>query len=252
LAVESSAALLGITGTELLKQLNAFDWESVSTADGCKHPYEDFLIKKTFRVERSELPAPPVIYWFHATRVAPDTRFEDGIQPLSQALDRVWAFLGCLASAWSTRTQWLEFRNGMRGQFADQYARKVSSGFNEGPFAFLVRDVVLLRDRMEANHDFLGIPELVEDICLSYEEMFGHCLRTRFSEATRACIVKFKSTHPRPDALAAALMYVHRKAKGQELERNCNTCYSGDGVAVPPDDIVQVEWPAAHGQSEYD
>lgn len=241
-AVESSAALLGTTGTELLKQLNAFDCESVSTADRCKHPYDD-LLKKTLRGERSELPAPPVIYWFHATRVAPDTRFEDGIQPLSQVLDRVWAFLGCLASAWSTPTEWLAFRNGMRGQFADQYARKVASRFNQGPFAFLVRDALLLRDQMGANHDFLGIPEIVEDICLCYEMMFGHCLRARFSEATKPCIVKFKSTGPRPDALAAALMYVHRKAKGQELERSCNTCYSGEGVAVPPGDIVQVEWP---------
>ena len=125
----------------------------------------------------------------------------------------------------------------MRGQFADQYARKLAYQFNEGPFAFLVRDALLLRDQMGANHDFLGIPEIVEDICLCYEMMFGYCLRARFSEATKPCIVKFKSRAPRPDALAAALMYVHRKAKGQELERSCNTSYSGEGVAVPPHDI---------------
>jgi hypothetical protein len=241
-AVESSATLLGITGTELLKRLNAFDWESVSIAERCNHTYEDLLMK-TLHGERSELPAPPVIYWFHATRVAPDTTFEDGIQPLSQVLDRVWAFLGSLASAWSSPTDWLAFRSGMRGQFADQYARKLAYQFNEGPFAFLVRDALLLRDQMGANHDFLGIPEIVEDICLCYEMMFGYRLRARFSEATKPCVVKFKSRAPRPDALAAALMYVHRKAKGQELERSCNTCYSGEGVAVPPHDIVQVEWP---------
>ncbi|HUY13914.1 MAG TPA: hypothetical protein VMX16_09845 [Terriglobia bacterium] len=242
-AVESSAALLGITGKELLNRLNAFDGESLSTAARHNHPYEDLLIRKTFRVEPSELPAPPVIYWFHATRVPPDTRFQDGIQPLSQILGRVWAFLGSLASGWSTPTEWLAFKNGMRGQFADQYARKVTSGFNEGPFAFLVREVVLLRDRVGANHDFLGIPELVEDICLSYEGMFGHCLRARFSAATRPCIVKFRSTDPGRNALAAALMYVHRKAKGQELDLSCNTCYSGEGRAVPPHGILQVEWP---------
>ena len=89
---------------------------------------------------------------------------------------------------------------------------------HSGPFAFLVRPIIF-QSRQAGNHDYLGIPEIVEDICLSYEEMYGHSLRERFLEASRPCIVKFRTGEWTEDrAVQAALMFVHCELTSQPHE----------------------------------
>jgi hypothetical protein len=103
---------------------------------------------------------------------------------------------------------------------------------------------MIFRPRLMGNHDYLAAPEIIADICMSYEEMHSKPLLERFLESTSPCIVKFQSREPRPDALGAALLYVHRVSRGEELLTQCNTCYAGAGVALSPTSIVRVEWPS--------
>jgi hypothetical protein len=160
-------------------------------------------------------------------------------------LDSIWHFLSMIAADWSTAEQWNAFRDDMRGQGACQYQSKVGFEFAEGPFGFLIREIVLDPTQV-GNHDYLGIPEIVEDICLSYNETFGRDLRDRYLEATRPCIVKFRSLEVRPDGLAAAITYIHYKLVGEELCGDCNTCFDGQGTTVDPRDILSVEWTTAY------
>jgi hypothetical protein len=241
-ALESSAAILHLTPHVLARRLNVFNYEALPETERRSHPYEELLIRHKFKLASSEdLPAPPIVHWFHATRVVPKTLFDDGIKPFAAMLDAIWHFLGGLAAVWSTAEQWNAFRAEMPGQGGCQYHSKVGFDFAKGPFGFLVREIVL-EPALVGNHDYLGIPEIVEDICLSYDETFGHHLRQRFLEATKPCIVKFRSVEARPDALAAALVYVHRKLLGDELCIDCNTCFDGEGKAVDGHNVLSVEW----------
>lgn len=222
--------------------LGAFNYEALPERERRTHPYEELLIRDRFNLASSDdLPGPAAIHWFHATRVIPGTLFDDGIKPLPAMLDFIWHFLRGLAADWSTAEQWNAFRAEMPGQGGCQYHSKVGYDFAEGPFGFLVREIIL-EPALVGNHDYLRIPEIVEDIGLSYDEAFGRHLRKRYLEVTQPCIVKFKSVEARPDALAAALTYVHCKLIGLELCVHCNTCFNGEGRAVDPRNVLAVEW----------
>ena len=63
-----------------------------------------------------------------------------------------------------------------------------------------------------------------------------------FRNATRPCIVKFRSTKPREDVVRVALFYAYSTLWGQEQCIETNTCFAGEGRTIPVEDIVQVEY----------
>jgi len=152
-ALRSCAGLLRMTPAALLNRVRSFEYEDTLESERRGYPYEELFLLRTFGLSGSDLPAPPVVMWFHATRVPDGTSFEEGLLPMSARLEHIWAFLGQLASDWSTSQEWEAFRRGMRGQGASQYALKVSSGLAEGPFAFLVRDMIFQPGTL-GNHDY--------------------------------------------------------------------------------------------------
>ena len=156
--------------------------------------------------------------------------------------ERIWTFLGRLASEWVTAAEWARFRKNMGGSGAWAYQLKTNQ--MDGPFSFLCREVIFTPKDF-IHHDYLNIPEIIEDICNSFEEMFGHSLRHKFVAATKPCIVKFRSSKPRPDALGKALMYIHTHAKsdGEGLFL-CNTCFENEGNVITPNDILRIDWPS--------
>jgi hypothetical protein len=112
-ALATSAALLAMQPGDLLQQLQAFDYDNLPEADRQSYPLEQLLPLRLFGVGRGHLPTPPLVHWFHATRVPSTTTFEKGILPTSAVLDRIWTFLGTLASEWSTANEWEHFRTAM-------------------------------------------------------------------------------------------------------------------------------------------
>jgi hypothetical protein len=183
-AVVSLAGVLKMDPDELTQRLREFEYDKLPEKARQCAPFQDLLLFYALSTRRRDLSLPLSICWFHGTRVTRDTTFDDGILPLSQSLDHIWALLGSIARQWSPPDEWAAFRANMGGQGAEQYHRKLGGGFANGPYAVLVREV-LLRPPETDSHDFLNVPEIIEDICMSYDEGFGHNLHDAFVKATR-------------------------------------------------------------------
>ena len=122
------------------------------------------------------------------------------------------------------------------------YELKANSALHSGPYAMLVRQSAFCIAEM-GNHDYLRMPEIIEDICNGYEKQFGKSILAEVSEALTPCIVKFEI---RDDSargfLEPALQYCWCKANDQRLNTGANACFDGQGKAVPSECIKKIEF----------
>jgi hypothetical protein len=89
---------------------------------------------------------------------------------------------------------------------------------------------------------FLRIPETVENIIFAASNELQIDLEPRYEEATTSCIVEFAAPPDDFDqALAAACWYVEAAIRGDAAGPDVHWNFSGDGTAVPPQDIVFVK-----------
>jgi hypothetical protein len=182
-------------------------------------------------------PTPPLVYWFHATRVPPGTDFREGLQPLPERLPRIKQLLSTLADQLDPAKTPL----GPWKHPGWHYTLKISSPSEWGPDASLVRDAII--HCTSPTRDYLAAgPEIVEDIAAMVAGDRALLLVEAFRNATRPCIVKFRSTKPREDVVQVALFYAYSTLWGQEQCIETNTCFAGEGRTIPVEDIVQVEY----------
>lgn len=181
------------------------------------------------------------VVWFHLTRVLPHADFGAGILPLDQVLDGVWATLSTIFNG-SARADNLSTlrREGVRNF---QYELKVSGGRHlYGPYAMLVREAAF-RSREMGNHDYLGVPEIVRDICDGYRDRFGDDIEDDVRAALRPCIVRFVSGRRVGwDCVSAAVHYLYVTVHDLKMSLWSNTCYDGGGLAVHRSAIEGVDF----------
>jgi len=65
------------------------------------------------------------------------------------------------------KIEWERFVN---SSVSFQYNLKTSSSIHWGPYAMLVKEIGF---NDVGNHDYLRVPEIVEDICLSFQQQYG-------------------------------------------------------------------------------
>ena len=118
---------------------------------------------------------------------------------------------------------------------------KVSNSLHWGPYALLTRDHAF-KSKEIGNHDYLGGPEIVEDICFCFAEKHGFDLLAAFLKRTKACIVKFFDG-PRDGCVDTAVYHLYKAHWGHHCSMQCNTCYDGKGIPVSPARIMKVEFP---------
>jgi hypothetical protein len=112
-----------------------------------------------------------------------------------------------------------------------------------GPYAMLVRESAF-RAREMGNHDYLWLPEIMEDICNGYRVAYGDVIHERLCNALTPFIVKFWSTRILgKNCVESAMYYLYSTAHEEELCDLANTCYDGANSRVPPERIVCVEVP---------
>lgn len=178
-------------------------------------------------------------YWFHLTRVPPGTQFEDGIFPLGKALPRVWEALHDIFedTRHSQRLKAMEL-----GGVPDfQYNLKTKDPFHWGPYAMLVKEIGSFAHEV-GNHDYLKTPEIVEDICNGYKSKYDEDIQPQVEAALVPTVVKFFSDDPdKQYGLEAAIYYAYLTHRGLELSHLANTCFEGEGLQIPPAQILYVE-----------
>jgi hypothetical protein len=164
---------------------------------------------------------PGAVYWFHATRVLPNTDFAEGLLPLPSAVPRLiesFARIGLRPAAARAKS----FQR-------DAHKEKMQHRTSWGPFGHLVRDAAF----SPVQNHFLRAPEAVVDLGFDLDA---------FRVATVPCLVKFRATDPRDDVADLALYYAYLAAWRQPADWDCSTTWGGDGHTVPREDIVKIEF----------
>jgi len=229
-ALISLAGLLGVKKRKLKASLTSLKPDEFEALIGQSLEAPNIVLWNKIVGFGTPPPVPHVIHWFHATRVRPETDFNDGVQPLRLILPAIKSFLATLAtelpSAGSSTSQ-------VSGGF--QYTLKTSNSRHDGPFAFLVRDAITRR--WSFTHDYLETPEIVDDY------FNGGAGVERFRAITKPCIVKFRSTDPREDVSKIALRYCYSGLWGMGMDFENNTHFDGEGRTIPRSDIVGIEYP---------
>jgi hypothetical protein len=241
-ATNSLSQLLGKTGREFracLREIQLRWSEDVAPNQQLAH-HLGFA-------DRFAYPEPDDIIWFHATRLPAGGSLPDGLLPTSLVEPKVWDFLGSLATRWLTGAEWERYKatfyDGARPHPRIIAGKRLLER-SDGPFAFLVRDAALGRvtGASRVHKDFTAVPELIEDICLDFQEVYSKSLLTAFRSETLRCLVVFKRPGDWRGAVSAALMYVYLSVHeiGQNLDSNAN--FNGKGRFVPPSWITDIDW----------
>jgi hypothetical protein len=161
------------------------------------------------------------VYWFHATRVLPDSDFAEGLLPLPSAVPRLIESLAKIGLRPASARG--------RSFHRDAHAEKLKHRGSWGPFGHLVKDAAL----SPVQNHFFQAPEVVVDLGFDLDA---------FRAVTVPCIVKFRATEPREDVADLALYYAYLASCRQPADWDCSTTWGGDGQAVPPEDILKVEF----------
>lgn len=205
---------------------------------------EDVLLEKTQKEFHTTCDV-DAIYWFHLTRTVRNNNFEQGILPLGQAIAGIWDTLYSLVKESITFENWQDFKTKVENQKLNHstylYQMKVKDCRHWGPYATLIRDFAFFADKLPI-HDYLRTPEIVEDICICFEEIYQIDLLRLFQEASSPCIVKFVDYEDRQDAISTALLYLHTIIHGSEVSIWCNTNLDREGQGVPKDRIQKIEF----------
>jgi hypothetical protein len=239
----SIQSVLGLTREAIQCVFASLDVERFY-AENRNYPHDapHLLMEKIKSASSSQIKFDAVC-WFHLSRVLSPNTFENGILPLGDQVSAIWESLRSLVGTWVSDKDWNRFRNNMGASHsAFLYHMKVNDRDHWGPYGVLVRDVGLCPNEI-GNHDYLGVPEIIEDICLCFAEQYNFDLLSAFLQNSRPCIVKFIDEQSHTRCLPPALYYLYSRFWAKPLSLSCNTCFDGGGKVIPAEKIQQVEFP---------
>lgn len=223
----------------IISVLRRIDLEAIyGSAPWPEVPPDEFLFDFVAN-EIGEPELPHEICWFHFTRTTSGCSFNEGILPLGAVLPKVWDMLIDIAPSVVVKENLRNLRE--KGVPDFHYGLKVPNGVHWGPYGYLVREVAD-HARALSQHDYLAMPEIVEDICNGYEKQFGASVIEHFRRELKPCAVKFVMPAGSRgfDTLKVALSYLYSGTKLEELGASCVTCFDGEGVSVPAERILSV------------
>ncbi|EOA3638208.1 MULTISPECIES: hypothetical protein [Klebsiella pneumoniae complex] len=179
--------------------------------------------------------------WFHGTRTFADNTFENGLFALNQSESLVMDMLVNLApdaeakerlQAWNFHAAVPDFL----------FQTRTKEKIHWGPYGHLVREVHL-HARKLWQHDYVRLPELVEDVCNAYKKTYGRDLTEYFLKVLNPCIVWFRANIDYQEgALEAALSYAYTSVRKLPPESDAVYGIDRHGKRVSADDIVNVEF----------
>ena len=179
------------------------------------------------------------VYWFHCTRTAPEENFSDGILPLGDSLERVFEIVLQTAPNNIVRERISEW--GAENVPNYLYQLRVNESIHWGPYGILVKDVAFHTCTL-GQHDSLGMPELIEDICKAYQDTYGVDIFSHYENVLSPKIVTFISDERCDNScIKAALGYAYTSVRGMPPSGMAVTCIDCEGSTVSLEQIVNVE-----------
>ncbi len=175
--------------------------------------------------------------------MAPNSFGERGLLPLDEVLDEIWRTLHQLvaedldASEWKEFREWLESDGGAHD--GSLYRLKTGAAVHFGPHGVFAKAVLL--SPPPPAHDYLGGPEIVEDISRAFEARYSVDLLSRFLENTAPCVVTFVDGTVEPAAANSVFWFAYSMIRDGTLGSNANGGISLHGRQVPASDVVAVE-----------
>ncbi|WP_255473744.1 hypothetical protein [Pantoea sp. paga] len=178
-------------------------------------------------------------YWFHGTRTAAANQFNEGILPLNRSAEAVIRMLAECAPDSTARTRISAWA--VSSVPDDMFQLRHGNATHWGPYGSLVREVQLNNEETK-HHNYSTMPELVEDVCNAYREEYGADLKQHYLAVLKPRIIWFIAPPPdRQRCIEAALAYAYTSVRDLPPDSCANWGIDRKGIAVPPEDIVQVE-----------
>ena len=181
------------------------------------------------------------ICWFHGTRTTEGNLFQKGILPLGEILPEIWDILCNLAENKETKERLKKMQLDGFSNFHFEY--KSTDPFHWGPYGILVKDVAKYATKL-GQHDYLAMPEIIEDICNGYEKKYGESIIEIYQEKLKPCIIKFTTQADNNciNEIIAALSYAYTDIRRKKVSMNAVTCFDGHNSTIPAQNIISVEY----------
>lgn len=185
---------------------------------------------------------PTELCWFYCTRVPAGTTFDEGILPLGQVLPLLKdTLLNLLEDTAAKRA--IDQAFAREGGFGFHFGNKLGNPLHWGPYAILVREVASCANDL-GQHDYLTMPEIIEDLCEEVELASGIDLLPVFRERLRPAVVKFVAPagNSAEFAVRVALRYLQSSLLEGAPGHGAVWCFDGRNTAVPPEQVLKVEF----------
>jgi len=181
--------------------------------------------------------------FFHATRIFNDQEFNNGLKPLGEIIDYIWERLGVLISG--DLKQWDDFRNKMDNNYFEYYHNRLYydrllDNNQHGPYGYLIKDVIDNPDG-PVNIDYFNAPEIVDDICLTYEEYNRFNLFEKYHKISVPAIIKFRYKTNELCYIKEALNYLKKCILKQDDSPLDKGKFTGREGRILKDDILEIE-----------
>lgn len=226
-ALESLVKIFDVPKSVIISVL-----KNVNLSDDFLQPPEDVLFDHMCR-KIGEPNCCIKVIWFHGTRIEDENLF------------RKHGILTKTAARGFIEPRLREMANGLERQGSNPFSMSLSGKdgpHDEGPFAFLIRDVAIKAP--SPCHNYLDAPEMVEDIAGILLGQNYQQLVDRFKSVTKPCVVSFLA-ESKGYELHHVILYVKLVLDGMvELEAGsaANTFFDSEGIVVSPERIQNVEF----------
>ncbi len=225
-ALESLAKIFNASKSVIISVL-----KDINPYDHLLQPPEDALYDHMCS-EMGEPSHRMKVLWFHGTRIEDENLFrKHGILTKTEARRIIEPRLRQMA-------------DGLVSKGGNPFSMSLSGKngpHDEGPFAFLIREVAIKAP--SPCNNYLDAPEMVEDLAgISLGQNYQQ-LVDRFKSVTKPCVVSFWA-ESKGYELPRAILYVKLILDG-EVALNAgsaaNTFFDSEGVVVSPERIQSVE-----------
>lgn len=181
-------------------------------------------------------------YGFHGTRTIKGNTFSDGLLTLGQSKKPVMEMMVSLAPSpkIGNRLQAWNFHDSVPDTL---FQERTQNTIHWGPYGHLIREVHFFAQEL-GQHDYVRLPELVEDVCNAYQEEYSQDLTAHYLQVLQPCIVWFLAEIvDEQRALEAALGYAYTSVRGESPDFMSVYGIDFEGISVPRDRIICVEFP---------